>query len=98
MLLANSDEEISSEALRCMLCYKKTWHLEVSDRLLRLTDNKEYKDAMLNWDIRSHLDDMSDPNDVLELSADICRVSYGKLMFRKGRSSKDGLKTRRAGK
>ena len=40
---------------------------------------------------------MSDPNDVLELSADLCRLSYGKLMHRKGRSAKTDQKVKRAG-
>ena len=94
--LSNSDDSISSEALRCIYRYDLPRHQGVKETLGKLTKDSDYRNTMLTWNVRNHLDEMGSSEARLALGSDICYIAIGKLMHRKGRSAKSDLHTKRS--
>ena len=93
--LMKSDQDLARWALRCIFTFREDSINSYRSILENLVDEKLFRDQMVS--LHLHTSNIEIKTEHRPLLIDIIiRLSFGKLMTRKGKSAKDTLQTRRA--
>ena len=93
--LSNTNEEISLYALRCLFTYGQESLTAYRSELERIVGDKTFREQMSSFTLSRSNEKIKEEARPL-LSSVVIRLSYGKLMSRKGKSGKDTVSGRRA--
>jgi U3 small nucleolar RNA-associated protein 20 len=94
-LLANGDPRLQSAALDCVFMWRFPGMIKYKDTLIGLADDDRLRDSLAVLDMEEIRSTVLQEDQKMLVDS-ICRILYGKVISRKGRSSsKAGIKARR---
>jgi hypothetical protein len=93
-LLTKSDTAVQKSALECLLNFKSEGLVKYADQLRALTNDDNFRDAMLAFPLAKDGGILLDVHRASVLPV-VCRILYGKMVRRLGKNSKETLRARR---
>jgi U3 small nucleolar RNA-associated protein 20 len=94
-LLSNGDSRLQSSSLECILTWQHHGMIQYSDLLKGMVDDDKLRDSVSVFDM-VQVRETVEASELPLLIDVVCRILYGKVVSRKGRSSsKAGIKSKR---